>query len=411
MSFALTTCGVALLMLASLVCITPPVATPGETAARTVRVASQDELSRAIAAARPGDRIVIAAGEYRGFSATKLQGLDAKPILIEGESAQSPPKFTSQIHFSDPAHLDLVNLAIVGAATNGLNIDDGGSFESPAHHIRLRGLVVRDGGGKENADGIKLSGVTDFSVQDCTVERWGRGGSGIDMVGCARGRIERCTLRDRASDSAASGVQAKGGSRDIAIRDCRFEHAGQRAVNIGGSTGMAYFRPKPEGFEAKDVVVEGCTFVGSLSPIAFVGVDGATVRWNTIYLPSKWVLRILQETTAPEFVPCRKGVFSDNLVVFKRADVAAPANVGGNTAPETFSFARNYWFAVDDPSRSIPALPKPEELPAGGSDPRMIDPRLEDPRAGNFGVPDNSPARMHGADAWPGRGRRSVALP
>jgi hypothetical protein len=140
-----------------------------------------------------------------------------------------------------------------------------------------------------------------------------------------------------------------------------------------------------------------------MSPIAFVGVDGATVRWNTFYLPSKWVLRILQETTAPEFVPCRNGTFSDNLVVFKRAAVATPVNVGGKTAPETFSFARNFWFALDDPARSIPALPKPEESPAGGSDPRMLNPQWENLRSGDFGLPENSPARTHGAGAWPGR--------
>ena len=40
-------------------------------------------------------------------------------------------------------------------------------------------------------------------------------------------------------------------------------------VNIGGSTGRAYFRPRPEGFEAKDITVEDCTFVGSGA--AFVG--------------------------------------------------------------------------------------------------------------------------------------------
>jgi hypothetical protein len=77
-------------------------------------------------------------------------------------------------------------------------------------------------------------------------------------------------------------------------------------VNIGGSTGIPYFRPPldqwPAGVpksEARNIVVEGNTFIGSLSPICFVGVDGATVRFNTIYKPGKWAFRILQETTAP----------------------------------------------------------------------------------------------------------------
>ena len=171
-----------------------------------------------------------------------------------------------------------------GATGNGINIDDGGSPDTPAHHVVLRGLVVRDIGPTGNRDGIKLSGVDDFRVEGCTVERWGDRGSGIDMVGCHRGEVVGCTFRhgDRQGDN---GVQAKGGSGEIMIRRCRFEHAGQRAVNLGGSTGLAYFRPRPQGYEAKDITVEDCTFVGSMAPVAFVGVDGAAVRHNTIYRP------------------------------------------------------------------------------------------------------------------------------
>ena len=112
-------------------------------------------------------------------------------------------------------------------------------------------MVVRDIGPTGNRDGIKLSGVDDFRVEGCTVERWGSGGSGIDMVGCHRGEIVGCTFR-HGDTTGDSGVQAKGGSRDVVIRRCRFEHAGQRAVNLGGSTGLAFFRPKPEGYEARD---------------------------------------------------------------------------------------------------------------------------------------------------------------
>mgnify|MGYP006193671343 CR=1 FL=1 len=39
--------------------------------------------------------------------------------------------------------------------------------------------------------------------------------------------------------------------------------------------------------------------------VAFVGVDGATFRHNTIYRPTKWVLRILQESQEPRFVRTR----------------------------------------------------------------------------------------------------------
>ena len=56
-----------------------------------------------------------------------------------------------------------------------------------------------------------------------------------------------------------------------------------------------------------------------MSAIAFVGCDGALVQHNTIYRPTRWPLRILQENTDPRFVPSRKGVFRNNLVAFRAA--------------------------------------------------------------------------------------------
>jgi len=238
--------------------------------------------------------------------------------------------------------------------------------------------------------------VVDFLVAECTIERWGRGGSAIDMVGCQRGRIERCTIRDDAEKPAATGVQRKGGTRDVVVQRCHFEHAGQRAVQLGGSTGRAFFRPEPAGFEAKDLVVEGCTFVGSLAPVTFVGCDGAIVRWNTFQRPAKWLLRILQETRDPAFVPCRGGVFSDNLVVWQ--GLTTMVNVGPDTAPQTFPFARNRWFCVGDPERSIPRLPVAEREAAGGLDP-ALDAELRPTAAG---------AKGHGAHALPGHAAGSA---
>jgi hypothetical protein len=340
-----------------------------------------------IASAKPGDRVVIAPGEYGGFHVSDVRGVRGRPIVVVATGAV----FKGGIQLSDVAYLEIEGLVIEGAPGNGLNIDDGGTFDTPSHHVTLKGIAVRDVGGRDNNDGIKLSGVEDFLLERCTVERWGRGGSAVDMVGCRRGTIEGCTFRD--DGTASSGVQAKGGSREIVIRRCRFEDAGQRAVNLGGSTGLPYFRPKPEGFEAKDLTVEGCTFTGSLAPVAFVGVDGAVVRFNTFHRPRKWFCRILQETREEGFVPCRGGRFEDNLVVYRSDEVATPVNVGDGTAPETFRFARNWWYCIDDPARGPPRLPVAEKDPAGGKDPMLT----EDLR-----LAEGSPARAYGADALGG---------
>ncbi|MFO0952998.1 MAG: right-handed parallel beta-helix repeat-containing protein [Isosphaeraceae bacterium] len=366
---------------------------------RTVRDAGQ--LRQALAQARAGQTILVAPGRYPGgFSADGLRGEAGRPVVIAAADPADPPVFeggAAAFQLSRVAHVELRSLVFKGATGNGLNIDDGGQMKTPSHHVVLKNLVVRDVGPTGNRDGIKLSGVDDFRVEGCTVERWGSGGSGIDMVGCHRGEIVGNTFR-HGDENGDNAVQAKGGSSDVLIRRCVFDHAGGRAVNLGGSTGLPYFRPSAVTCEAKNVTVEDCTFVGSTAAVAFVGVDGAVVRRNTIYRPRKWVFRILQENRAPGFVPCRKGEFTDNVVVFRSDEVSVPINVGDATDPDSFTVARNAWYCLDAPRRSRLSLAVPERDGIYGQDPR-----LTDPERGDLRLRPDSPVRSAGARPGPAR--------
>lgn len=349
---------------------------------QSLRVATRAELDAALREAKPGTAILLEPGTYRGgILQRSLRGTEAEPIVIRSADPDRPATIEggpSGLHLSSPEHVTLQDLVFTGQASNGLNIDDGGSADRPAKHVTLKNLRVHDVGPEGNRDGIKLSGLVDFRIEGCTVERWGKSGSGIDMVGCSRGVVERCRLSHPGA-MQANGVQTKGGSREIAIRRCDFLHAGGRAINVGGSTGLAYFRPEPQGFEAKEIVVEDCSFVGSLTPIAFVGVDGAIVRHCTIYCPERWAIRILQENQDDDFVPCRNGRLERNVIAF-RADPYTPKiregvtlshqvsnfraiNYGEKTAPETFAFVGNVWQCVDKPdwTRRLVQLPHQEE--------------------------------------------------
>jgi hypothetical protein len=367
------------------------------------RVRDADGLRRAVAAAKPGDRILLAPGEYRGnFHFTNVHGAAGRPVVIAAANPDRPPRFVGDaicLQFSGASHLELCDLVLTGPKGNALNVDDAGNPDRPSHHVRLRNLRVTDIGPRGNSDGIKMSGVDDFLVVDCTVERWGTDGSAVDLVGCHRGVILRCTFRK----GGANAVQVKGGSADVVVSRCRFEDAGSRAVNIGGSTGDAFFRPPLKAmpadarYEAKDVRVEGCVFVGGEAAVAFVGVDGAAVRYNTVYRPNRYAVRILQERAEPGFVPCRNGAFENNVVVF-RSDRWAEGgvNVGPGTAPETFRFARNLWYCEDRPDESRPRTPTPEADRIIGDDPQF-----RDPAKGDFGVKPGSPAADRGSHALP----------
>jgi hypothetical protein len=367
------------------------------------RVRNTEELRRAVAQVKPGTRILLLPGDYQGgLHFANLHGTARLPIVLAAADPANPPRIvggSNSFQFSEVSYLELHDLVLTKATGNGLNIDDGGTYETPSHHLTLRNLRVTDIGPNGNKDGIKLSGLDDFRIENCTVERWGSGGSGVDMVGCHRGVLTGCTFREGGADA----IQNKGGTADITIRGCRFENYGGRGINIGGSTGMEFFRPPVKTmpsqgkYEAKNIRVEGCTFVGGMAPFAFVGVDGATVRYNTVYDPERWAIRILQETLEPGFVPCRNGVFENNLIVFRANRWSAGGvNIGANTAPQTFRFARNVWFCLDQPERSRPNLPTPETEGIVGRDPL-----LRDPQKGDYTVRAGSPAADRGAHALP----------
>src|SRR5688572_27101634 len=220
------------------------------------------------------------------------------------------------------------------------------------------------------------------------------------MVGCHRALVESCTFRGREGFAQSNGVQAKGGSSNVTVRDCLFVDGGGRGVNLGGSTGKPYFRPPGAPHEAKDVTVEGCRFTGSDVPVSFVGVDGAVVRYNTIYRPKRWVVRILQENTAEGMVPSRNGRFEKNVVVYQAGVVRSVVSAGGGTQPETFTFTGNLWYAEDAPARSRPQLPAPETEGVYGTNPGVkVQPD------GDLSMPRTGPTASVGAGALPAKGK------
>jgi hypothetical protein len=346
--------------------------------AAEVLVKDRAELIAALAKATPGSVIVVAPGKYEGgLSASKLSGEKGRPVIVRAAYPAQPPVFEggqSGIHLSGCAYVELDHLTFSGAIANGVNVDDGGSHGEPAKGIVLRNLTVTNSIPRGNRDGIKLSGLDAFLVVNCRVERWGNSGSAIDMVGCHEGMVEGCVFEhDPATAPQANGVQAKGGSARIIIRRCRFKGTGGRGVNLGGNTGAEYFRPAKAGAEARELTVEDCHFTNIQAPVAFVGVEGAIVRHNTIERPGRWALRILQENQSADMAPCRKGSFTDNIIVFSSGGLSEAVNTGPGTEPASFTFARNVWFCADKPSESKRRirLPAPETAGIYGIDPQL----------------------------------------
>ena len=200
---------------------------------------------------------------------------------------------------------------------------------------------------------MKLSGLDYFEIKGCIFLNGATGGSGIDMVGCHNGEISDNHFANMGSNS----IQAKEGTSDIQILRNRFENGGARALNLGGSTGLSFFRPQNATSEAKNIQVIANVIKGSEAAIAFVGCRDVMVSNNTILFPKKWVIRILQETVdVSRFLPCGNNYFYNNIVVLNN-DVNIEANIGPDTAPATFTFTKNLWYKITNTSWQGPNLP------------------------------------------------------
>jgi hypothetical protein len=370
------------------------VSTTGDDGADGSASAPLASIEEAARRATPGTRIVLAAGTYSAsWYVGSLNGEEDRPIAIagEGEVILDAGGQGEALHVSNPRYVVIENLTIQNATGNGINIDDGGT--GIAEHVVLRDLVVRNIGTGGNNDCVKLSGLDRFFVIGGDLSGC-NAGDAIDMVGCHDGVIRGVHIHD----TPAGGIQAKGGSSGTIMHGNLFTDVNGRSVNAGGSTGDEFFRPIDAPYEAQRLYVVANVFVrsgaDSGAPIAYVGCDGCVFANNTVIEPRTWVARILQERTEPRFVPCRDGVFANNLVLFDVADLRTYVNVGGGTAPETFSFHHNLWWAQDDASFTGPDIPAPIPPETGSV---IADPMLVDAAGGDFHP--SSTSRANGAGA------------
>lgn len=352
-----------------------------------------DSIRTATRHATPGTRILVQPGTYSG--STNLSGLRGEPgrpiaIVAAGAVVLDAAGATTVLTGSDLKYVVIEGFTLRGAAAHGINLDDGDSYDTPAEFLVLRRLTIPGTGSGGNNDCIKLSGVDRFFVLDSNVSGCNRGEI-IDMVGCHEGLIAGNYFHD----TVASGVQTKGGSADILIHRNVFADIPGRAVNAGGSTGLAFLRPANATFEAARIRILSNIFVrnGAMSgaSVAYVGCDGCVFAQNTVIEPRSYVVRILQESLDPRFVPSRNGLFVNNLVVLKPGDLRTFVSVGAGTAPDTFIFGSNLWYALDR-GADWAGPTYPNEIPPETGAVIQRDPAFINRLGGDYHLSPGSPA-------------------
>ena len=342
-------------------------------------VSNTEEFAAALEAAGPGDEIVMRPGVYGGdhyrekLDQVTIRSADPKrPAIIEGGS--------QGMQLSDPTNVTLRDIVFRNQELIGLNIDDGGSPETPANNITLKNVIVRDMVTEGNHDGIKLSGVDDFLIDGIQVINWGPGGSAVDMVGCHHALVQNSNFVHTGKGVDGGVFRPKGGCKDVVFCANRIQlpSGGGRAIQAGGQTDEEFFRfiDGDTGYEANQVIAEGNVVLGGSSAFCWVNIDGGIFHHNVIYRPGQWVARILNEEIEElPMVDTQNGQFNDNVIVFNDTDdeFNEAVNHSDKVLLETFRFARNRWLNLANPNAegSRPNLPTQEAEGVYGVDPAV----------------------------------------
>src|SRR5690606_23967603 len=121
-------------------------------------------------------------------------------------------------------------------------------------------------------------------------------------------------------------------------------------IQAGGSTGTQFFRfvEGDSGYEADEIIAEGNVVIGGTSAFSWVNIDGGIFHHNLVHRPGNWTMRILNENQGNPIIDTQNGQFHDNVVIFNDtpSEYNTTVNVGPETFPNTFSFARNKWFNI-----------------------------------------------------------------
>jgi len=364
-------------------------------------------LAKAAAVATPGTQIILATGSYAGgIYIENLTGIDSAPIAIIGDGDVIISGSENGLTLTKPRYVVLDNLIIQGGI-NGLGLDDGGDYANTtaAEYVIVKNSTISSTG-LGNNDAIKASGVNYLYIVNNQLSSVGTSSSNIDLVGCHNSIISQNTI----SDSPGSGIQTKGGSADILIHGNLIKNITGRAINAGGSTGAAYFRPPldplAENYEAARITMLSNIIVNSDSAVVYTGCVECVFANNTVIDPQFYIVRILQETVSGatyDFAECRDGYFLNNIVRYSIADIGSEfriVNIGANTDPTTFTFDNNLWWATDQSvsyTTLLPALIPAETASLYQLDPLFINAAIED-----FHIGASSPAIGQGVESYTG---------
>jgi P-type conjugative transfer protein TrbJ len=205
-------------------------------AAETRRVAAGGDIQAEINRSRPGDTIVVAAGDYRPFEITRnsIRIVSERPggARIVAASGRAISSYGQN-------NISIEGFRVSAARSDGVVVT--GVAGRLVTGIRISGVIVENAG----LDGIKLAQVSNSRIASNRIERSGtlgvagsagnrNGDGGIDCVTCERVAFENNSV----SGSGWASLMLKTNSRWNTIAGNSFSNTDPRgvAISVGGKS-------------------------------------------------------------------------------------------------------------------------------------------------------------------------------
>jgi hypothetical protein len=343
-----------LLLLAACAVAAPAAAQSGP---RTFTAASMAEINSALAAARAGDTILVAGGDYGTLRIFRRRVADGE-VRIRAETAASRPRFAHiNLEGSSGYHLDGIDVA--GSTTPLVRIVGGSNIRF--NNGRLRGANANQDPWDDqntaiwvrNASDVMLSGndIQDLKIGlfiqnafdvEVTRNSFVHLREGINVASLGRGTISGNLFHSFSPNYGLNehpdAIQfwTRGetwGSHDITLANNYFALGGQRAVHgIFARSEEAESYNRPVHF--RNFTITGNVYFGSaLHGISLSSVRGARIS-NNVAVASPWAdqnnstLRFADGRSSGGLQPHIRAINSTGVVMQRNVSMNQPGGAG-----------------------------------------------------------------------------------